>query len=136
MCLHHAHHLDLHTTSIKYPLPIHGIRFSANTTPNIHFTIAFAYLSLNVLHPISPLISCFCCCLPTSLTLVCGGGGGPISITYLFLSNVYYRIMFVSLYVIICLLYWINNNNIFIFTHGNTLCNTHKTCIKMVQFKC
>ena len=29
-----------------------------------------------------------------------------------------------------------NNNNIFIFTHGNTLCITHKTCIKMVQFKC
>ena len=33
-----------------------------------------------------------------------------------------------------------NNNNIiislYILTHGNTLCRTHKTWIKMVQFKC
>ena len=59
MCLHLAHHLDLHPNSIKHALPISDINFSLNTTFNLHFTIAFVSLSSKVLHPVSPLISLF-----------------------------------------------------------------------------
>ena len=59
MCLHLDHHLDLHPMSIKHALPISDTIFSSNTTLNIHFTIAFAFLSSKILHPVSPLISSF-----------------------------------------------------------------------------
>ena len=72
ICLHRAHHLDLHPISTKHALPNSDIRFSSNTTLNIHFTIAFASRSSKVLHPVSPLII-GCCCLPTPMTLASGG---------------------------------------------------------------
>ena len=59
ICLHRAHHLDLNPISTKHDIPISDIRFSSNTTLNIHFTFAFAFLSSKVLHHVSPLISSF-----------------------------------------------------------------------------
>ena len=59
ICLHLAHHLNLHPVSIKQPLPISDIKLSSNTTRYINSTITFTSLSSKILNPVSPLTSSF-----------------------------------------------------------------------------
>ena len=57
MCLHRAHYLDFHPVSVKHVFPISTIKFSSNTTRNIHSTITFAYISSKVFQPVCYLWS-------------------------------------------------------------------------------
>ena len=59
ICLHLAHHLDLHAVLIKHALGISDIKLYSNTFRNIHSIITFASLSSNVLQPVSPMITSF-----------------------------------------------------------------------------